>query len=314
MVTVKIHGGLGNQMLEYAFGRALALRNHDDLQVDPSSLYDITVREPDRFRKKYDTTWRKGVKYRSYGLADVFSIAPRFNMMASFESTVKIPYVATVVNKYYPALFAKMGIWKYVKEKGMRFNPAMFELAGDVYLEGYWRSEKYFKDYADAIRKDFTFRHALEGDSARLGKEIAVGNSVCLHVRRGDNVWNPASQKTHLVILMSYYERAIALMKEKAGADIKLYVFSDDIAWCRENMKFDVPIEFVGDEHKGIQDGGHLQLMSFCKNFIIPESTFSWWAAWLSSNKNKVVIAPDVMFKDLTIETQDMIPEGWIRI
>ncbi|MDE2018759.1 MAG: alpha-1,2-fucosyltransferase [Patescibacteria group bacterium] len=326
MITVKIHGGLGNQMFEYAFARALSLKNHDSLRVDPSSLYDITPREPDRYRKKYDKTWRKDVKYRSYGLADVFAINPAFNWVARIESVVKIPYVATIVNKYYPRVFGKLGVWKYIKEKGMRFDPAYFNLKGNVYLEGYFRSEKYFKDYADTIRKDFTFRHPLEDDSARLGKEIAESNSVCLHVRRGDNVWNPASQKTHLVIPMSYYEKAVAIIKERAGKDIGIYVFSDDIEWCRTNMKFDAPLTFVGDEHKGIQDGGHLQLMSLCKHFIIPESTFSWWAAWLAPSNlpraesrgveglGKIVIAPDEMFKDKTIETQDMIPEGWMRI
>ena len=79
-------------------------------------------------------------------------------------------------------------------------------------------------------------------------------------------------------------------------------------------MKFDVAHEFVGDEHAGVETEGHLHLMSLAKHFILPESTFSWWAAWLSSNQDKVVIAPNEMFKDKTIETKDMIPGGWIRI
>ena len=315
MITVKIHGGLGNQMFQHAFARALALRTNSDLKIDPGALYDTTPRGYEKYRK-LDKTRRRFEKYRDYGISTAFAIDPPWNAWAKFTKAVPTPYFSAVMNKYYGKVFGKLGFWRYVKdEPTMRFNPAFLNLTGNLYLDGFWRSEKYFADQAEAIRKDFTFRHRLEGEAAKLGDEIATQNSVCLHVRRGDNVWNiPGSQKTHIMSPMSYYDRALALMKEKIGRDFKLYIFSDDPAWCIENMKFDVPYAFVGDELAGEQDRDHLQLMSLSKHFIIPESTFSWWAAWLSQNKNKVIICPDVMFKDKTLETKDIIPEGWLRI
>ena len=300
MVTTKIHGGLGNQMLEYAMGRALAIRKNTELRVDPSSLFDITP--------------RKNFTVRRYALDMVFNIEPKLNFSARIARAVKIPYFATVFNKYYPIFLAKLGYWKYIKEQGMAYDPELLEFEGDAYVNGYWRSDKYFKDQGDAIRKDFIFRHALTGEAAEVAHRISATKSVCLHVRRGDNLWNPSSQKTHIMVGMDYFDKAVALMKEKIGSDMKVFVFSDGIDWCRENMKFDVAHEFVGDEHAGVEAEGHLHLMSLAKHFILPESTFSWWAAWLSSNQDKVVIAPNEMFKDKTIETKDMIPGGWIRI
>jgi hypothetical protein len=315
MITVRIGGGLGNQMFQYAFGRALSLRMGDRLQIDPGSLYDTTPRSYEKYRK-LDKTRRRFEKYRDYGLSTAFAINPPWNLWARFAKAVPIPYFSAAMNKYYAPMLGELGYWRYVKDEAtMRFNPSFLHCSGNTYAEGFWRSEKYFKDQEDAIRKDFTFRHRLEGETAKLGDEIAAVNAVCLHVRRGDNIWNiPGSQKTHIMSPMSYYDRAMALMKEKIGRDMKVYVFSDDPTWCEENMKFDVPYAFVGDEHAGVQDRDHLQLMSLCKHFIIPESTFSWWAAWLSASKDKVIICPDVMFKDKILETKDIIPEGWIRI
>jgi hypothetical protein len=300
MVTMKIHGGLGNQMFQYAMARAMSLRLGVDIRIDPSTLVDPTP-------KKWKTP-------RNYALSTVFNIDPQFNNFAKFEYAVRIPYFAIVFNKYYPRVLGKLGYWRYVKEQSEPFHPEIAAATGDLYFDGYWRTEKYFKEYADAIRKDFTFRHELEGETAKVAEDIKNSNSVCLHIRRGDNAISPVSQKTHMVAPMTYNERAFAMMKEKAGSEIKLFIFSDDTAWCRANLRFDVPYVFVGDEHAGVEARDHLHLMSLCKNFIIPESTFSWWAAWLATNPKKIVISPDKLFVHNRIDTRDMIPPEWYRI
>jgi hypothetical protein len=304
MVTVKIQGGLGNQMFEYACARALSLHQGTGLRVDPASLFDITPRK-----------WRTP---RNYALDIVFNLEPKLNLPARIQRAINIPYAATVFNKYYPRFMGKLGHWHYLNYMDNAhhpFDPSIFELRGDVYLDGYWRSEKYFKKYSDVIRKDFTFRHELEGETAKIADQIRVAkNAVCLHVRRGDNIWNKASQKTHILSPMDHFERAIAIMKQKIGDDMTVFIFSDDMPWCCENLRLHDRQVFVGEEHAGVEARDHLQLMSLCKHFIMPESTFSWWAAWLSTYKDKVVICPDVMFKDASIPTKDMIPEEWIRI
>ena len=94
----------------------------------------------------------------------------------------------------------------------------------------------------------------------------------------------------------------------------KIYVFSDDIEWCRANLSFGIPTMFVGDEYAGEKGEGHMYLMSKCKYFIIANSSFSWWGAWLALFKDKIVICPKQWFGDASIDTSDLIPESWIRI
>jgi len=300
MVTVRIHGGLGNQMFQYAMGRSLSLRAHDGLELDPTSLFDPT-------RWKYLTP-------RTYALDIVFNITPKLSLPSRVVRTLKIPYATRVWRRYYPEVFAKLGAWRYVREEGFPFKPELLDLRGNVYLDGFWQTEKYFEECADTIRNDFTFRNRLSGGAAAIAEDIRQTNSVCVHIRRGDNANNPMSQRTHILAPTQYYDDAIKVMKQKVNGAIKAFVFSDDTAWCRENLKLGVEQVFVGDEYAGLEARDHLQLMSLCKHFIIPESSFSWWAAWLSPNKGKVVIAPDPWFKVPTIDTRDIIPDSWVKV
>lgn len=300
MVTIKIHGGLGNQMFEYALGRALSLRLGANLFLDPASLFDGTP--------------RRQVSKRNYVLDQVFGIKPKLVLPARLTRRVQLYYLVTAFNRYYPRVLGMLGYWRYVREKAYHFDPSILNLKGNLYLNGFWQSEKYFKEYESVLRKDFAFRHPLPKEAARMSAEMASRESVCLHVRRGDNVWSPLSRKLHPLAPVDYYRQAVAMIKAKRGADIKVFIFSDDTAWCRENLPIDADHEFVGDEYAGPEGRDHLQLMTLCKHFIIPESTFSWWAAWLSANRGKIVIAPREWFRDPSIDTRDAIPAGWLRI
>jgi hypothetical protein len=300
MITVRIHGGLGNQMFCYAFAKAFSLRANEPFELDPTTLFDPT-------RWKYLTP-------RAYALDIVFDMNPKLSLPSRVARALRIKYATRVWRRYYPEFFGKIGVWKYVAEDGFPFEPELLELRGDVYFDGVWQTEKYFKDYSAEIRKDFTFRNKLTGEVGDIADDIRTTKSVCLHVRRGDNANNPVSQKMHILAPMDYYERAVAKMREKIGDDMKLFVFSDDIPWCRENLRLAKDQFFVDDKYSGVEARDHLQLMSLCKHFIIPESSFSWWAAWLSSNDDKVVIAPDPWFKIPSIDTHDLVPEGWIKL
>jgi hypothetical protein len=138
---------------------------------------------------------------------------------------------------------------------------------------------------------------------------IKKENSLCIHVRRGDYVGN----KYHEIVGKEYYNKGIDYISSKIKID-KIYVFSDDIKWCEENMHFDYPTMFVSDEYAGQKAEGHMALMRACKYFIIPNSSYAWWASWLSESKDKIVVVPKQWFTDEKINSDDLIPEGWIRI
>ena len=300
MITVKIHGGLGNQMFQYAMARALSLRKGDRFLIDPSSLYD-------------PTPW-KHYTFRNYALNKVFAIDPIFNAPAIFESAVRIPYFAKAFNKYYPRILGVLGYWKYIQESyAYKFEPSIMTLKGNVYLNGYWQTEKYFKDFEAIIRKDFSFRHPLGGAELSIANEIRETNSVCLNVRRQEIVRDPVISAIHNVITPTYYKEAVALMKKKIGDDAVFYIISDEIDWCRKNMRIDGRHIFVSSEYYGVEFRDALNLMSNCKHFIIPNSSFAWWGAWLSQNTDKIVIAPKKWINN-SLGIGDLLPDSWIAI
>jgi hypothetical protein len=300
MVTVKINGGAGNQMFQYACARALSLRNRTELRIDPSPLFDITP-------------WHR-IVIRHYALNIIFSVEPELNFFAKRQKFLKIPYADKIINKYYPRVLGMIGYWHYIKERQVSFDFTINQLSGNIYLEGYWQTEKYFKDYEAIIRKDFSFRNTLSGRSVALAQDISSSLSVCLNVRRAEIVHNPEVSKVHNVVTKDFYERAIDIMKKRFGAAIKIFVFSDEIEWCRQNLKIGADHIFLDYDPGDVEFRDYLQLMSMCKHFIIPNSSFAWWAAWLSKYEDKLVVGPRLWLKDESINTSDVTPEGWLRI
>ena len=289
MVTVRLKGGLGNQMFQYALGRVLAIKNDTQLKLDTSFL-------------KYNF---KNITKRTYGL-DIFHIH------AEIDQDPSIPFVfKDYGNK--SLMYLMRWIRKFLKikgqEKSFNFNSSILNSGPNIYLDGYWQSPKYFKGYEDVIRKDFTFKNSPASNIQILAEEILKTNSLGIHIRRCDYVGN----KNRDFLNKEYWNRGIEYIKSHTQID-KIYVFSDDIAWCESNMKFEFPTIFVGEDYIGHKDEGHMYLMNQCKNFIIANSSFSWWGAWLSDRDRKIVICPKQWFGNATIDTSDLIPENWIRI
>jgi hypothetical protein len=171
----------------------------------------------------------------------------------------------------------------------------------NYYLDGYWQSQKYFNNIREEIIKYFTPNDDVLNKLKET--EFIETNTTSLHVRRTDYV---TSNGYHPVQDISYYVNAI---KEIGDYDY-LFVFSDDIKWCKDNLKFNNIIYTEGMSE--IED---MMLMSMCKNNIIANSTFSWWAAYLNQNPNKKIVAPKKWFGDhVNIDTKDIIPEEWIKI
>src|SRR3989344_8082232 len=274
MIVVRLKGGLGNQMFQYALGRVLAIKNRAELKLDTSFL-NLNF---------------KSITKRTYNL-DVFNIKVGITRSSYFISMLR-------------RIFKSSG-----QEKSFAFDKNVLDLRGNVFLDGYWHSPKYFAGFEDVIRKDFTPKNPLAQNIQNLMNEIRNQNSLCIHVRRGDYVGN----KYYEVINNEYYERGIEYISSKTALE-KIYVFSDDIDWCRGNLSFKLPTMFVGDEYAGLKNEGHMYLMSKCRNFIIANSSFSWWGAWLSSYKDKIVVCPKQWFGDASRDTSDLIPEDWIPL
>ena len=176
-------------------------------------------------------------------------------------------------------------------------------------MDGYWQSEKYFKNIKDEIIKSFTPIHDISEKAKQYIKEIENSNSVSLHVRRGDYVDNTMFKGSGLTITeMPYYKDAIEFINSKVE-NPKFFIFSDDIAWCKENFEFLEDKTFIDDTKSAIDD---MVLMSRCEHNIIANSTFSWWGAWLNRNKNKIVIAPKVWYK--TNHELHLAPKEWIKL
>lgn len=286
-------GGLGNQMFQYALGKHLAVKNNVELKLDLTFLLDRTL--------------TPNFTFRNYEL-DIFNINAPFAIaheIANFTS----PY-------YKNRLKRKIFGYQSVNEHQFNFDKVIFNASRNTYLVGYWQSEKYFKPIEATIRKDFFFNPPLDNDTDLLLKQMEDKNAVCINVRRGDYVSNPDTNKFLGVQGLDYFSEAIAILVKKIS-NPHFYIFSDDIDWCKENFKeLEYPNTIVEHDYAGKRFENYLYLMSKCKHFIIPNSTFAWWAAWLCSNPNKIVIAPEKWFADTEMNKQtiDLIPERWIRI
>jgi hypothetical protein len=197
-----------------------------------------------------------------------------------------------------------------IKERFIDFDPEILNLTDNVYLEGYWQSEKYFKDIEEIIRTEFRIKIPPDPLTKQIGDEIISHESVSIHVRRGDYVSNPKTNQIHGVCDIPYYQKAIDEMCNKIDSP-HFYVFSDDPQWVKTNITTpNAPIDFVthNDASKNYDD---LRLMSLCKHHIIANSSFSWWGAWLGKKKGQIVIAPSRWYNTKKSNYSDKLPTYW---
>jgi len=162
------------------------------------------------------------------------------------------------------------------------------------------------------IRNDFTLKNKPDKLNNEISKIMQDTNSVSIHIRRGDYIANPITFQYHGLCSMEYYKKAIQYINENINRPI-FFFFSDEIDWVKDNLKIPKDCYFI-DHNKMENDYLDLWLMSQCKHNIIANSSFSWWGAWLNTNKEKIVIAPKKWFNNAAIDTTDLIPEEWLII
>ena len=286
MLIIKLKGGLGNQLFQYAFGRLIALRRGEDLKLDK------------------DILGQRGDTYRAYGL-DNFNIRAE---IASREEVLKVKYPYGLISKALRFFKAK-----FLRIFHIGFEARMLKTKAR-YLEGFFQSYKYLESIRRELLEEISLKEDISLKYGDLLSEFNSLNSVALHIRRGDYVNNPATKKAHFICDLSYYQKAINLIKEKLNEKNltpKFFVFSDDINWAKENFKL---FDFIFVSRPEFLDPEELILMSKAKHNIISNSSFSFWSAWLNNNPEKIVIAPALWNRKYRRAYKDLIPEDWLRV
>jgi len=287
MVTVKLIGGLGNQMFQYAIGRSLAHDLGEKLLLD-TSFYD---------RMHANATPRH---YELNHLGIHGEVLQR-----GFFSRYWI-YLQELLKKKFPLFFQH-----YVLEKGCNYNLLLLEKRKNLYLDGYWQCEKYFLHNQDIIRQDFQIITPQSDVNKKWAGKIANTNSVCIHVRRGDYVTDPKANQVHGTRGLDYYNKAIIYISKKVNNPV-FFVFSDDFEWAKKNISCPSEVHHM-DQNGPDEDYEDLRLMMSCKHFIIANSSFSWWGAWLGDYKDKIVVCPKDWFNNSDMK-MDIICDSWVKI
>lgn len=283
MIGVRLMGGLGNQMFQYALGRKISLQKNTTLSLDLNSYNN--QHESDTPRHYELDCYKLNSKLIKKPISDA---KPRFSLFSK----------ATYFSNTYT-------------EKQFPFNKEVFEQQSNTLYVGYWQTEKYFSDIRDQLINDFSPKNKLSDDDLKILESIKAKESVSLHVRRGDYVTNQNANKFHGLKGLDYYKKAIDIVKNKSH-DFTLFIFSDDIEWCKTNLStIHKDIVFVDGNRAGYID---MYLMKHCNHNIIANSSFSWWAAWLNENPTKQIVAPNNWFDDPSTDTSDIVPASWIRI
>lgn len=291
MIIVKLVGGLGNQMFQYATGRKLALLKNTELYIDTSFL----DKNPDGAYTK------RNLELNVFNLS--LKIASQ-NDIEKFKINSSNKY-SRVLQRNFPFLFKNL----YVAESGVGYNNQFLNFQDNTYLDGFWQSEKYFENIKPILCKEFSPKEPLNSENNKWLEKIKSCISISIHVRRGDYITNQNALNFHGLCDISYYEKAMNIIKESI-IEIELFVFSDDLEWCKDNFKFLEKTHFV-DSNQNENFYIDLFLMSNCKHNIIANSSFSWWSAFLNQNNEKIVVAPKKWFSNSDIETKDLFPSQW---
>ncbi len=268
MIKVRIRGGLGNQMFQYAFGRFLSLKTKSDL------IFDIT---PILHRIN-----RKSLTFRNFDLQN-------FNVIYKLDFCSNMALKTGLYNLFFIINFIFSRISNFlspdIKESSdFDINKIIAEFKGRMVFDGYWQNQDFFLEIREILLKEFVPRYELNKEESAILDAIKNSNSIAVHVRRGDYVDLGLSN----VCDINYYNNSIKIINNKiSGA--KFFVFSDDPDWAKLNFVEDNFFIVSDYDSKPCSD---IFLMSQCKHQITANSSFSWWAAWLNENKEKIIIKP----------------------
>jgi hypothetical protein len=289
MIIIKIFGGLGNQLFQYALGRQLAILNKTSLYLDISDYQISGLRqyELNKFNIKAKIIYKNKILKQ-----DLFH---------------KILY--RVYNKF-SSLYYRC---HYIEEKyPYYFDSNVLNIQNNSYLNGYWQTEKYFIDIKPYLLKEIVLNKTLDLKNLQILNQIKNDNSVSVHFRRTDYISKKSVAQNHGICPLDYYYQSLGYVSKNIKHPV-FYVFSDDTEWVKQNFKSKFKTYYL-NHNQGEKSFLDLYLMSKCKHNIIANSSFSWWGAWLNQNQGKLIIAPKRWSIKGHGSNDDLVPKSWIRI
>ena len=296
MIYIRLRGRAGNQLFIYAFARNL----------------NLTTNQPVTICTRIDSKKDKKFSKFQNDLKE-FNISPEIK----FDSTFKFPWFANndfmlikVIRKLAPTflwkIMSKFNVFLWFEET---YKKIEINSKKDAYLDGFWQSEKYFiENYEQIVGNEFSIKKDISRSNQCLLEEILNSESVCVTIRRGDYLVDKKIKRDYYVCDEAYFEKAMEkILKIKPNS--RFIVFSDDIEWVKNTLNFPEGTLF---ESGNDSISEKLFLMSSCKNFILSNSSFSWWAQEMSKHKNKVVISPLFWYRDK--RKCDIYKDDWIKL
>ncbi len=291
-MVVRLLGGLGNQLFCYAAARRLALVNDAELVIDDVSGFT-----------------RDFAYQRQYALEPFHITARKATPTERLEPFGRYRrHLAKLLARRRPFLKRK-----YLQQEGIDFDPRLLDYTvnGTVYLDGLWQSENYFKDVEQVIRQDLRIIAPTDEINQEISRRIRSLNSVGIHVRR---FWKSeiGDDSSEYNLDEGYYSRAVQWITARLKAP-HFFVFSDDPDAARQVLGIRQNVMTCVDHNRGEEKAyADLWLMTQCKHFIIANSTFSWWGAWLAEFPTAMVVAPKLRVEGMAAwGFEGLIPSRW---
>jgi hypothetical protein len=294
MIIVKLKGGLGNQLFQYAAAKNLAILNQTSLLVDSSSGFS------------------KDPYKRSFALLN-FCIKSEIASLDVLSAFLGKSNIIRYLRNKIPFLFSFINL-QYVHERFYHYDEKIANIKSkkNIYLEGYFQSEKYFFQISNEILNEFEFKKKASEINQNYLVKIKNCESVSLHVRTYDDANKISYSRVYGNPSIDYYQKAVEHMISKLKNPV-FFIFSDNIVWAQKNILINnAKVEYIS--HNDLENGHEdLRLMKACKHNIIANSSFSWWGAWLNKNPSKIVIAPEKWVQVDYIDIKDVLPKNWIK-
>lgn len=280
-IIVDLAGGFGNQLFCYCFGYALWKEKNAEFMIDTSMQDNRVARELQLLNLK--VVYDRRISYR-------------------YDRNI---VSRAIINKIIKRNAIGWNTKIYREKAATKYEPEVFDIDGDTYLKGNWQTEKYFKKYRKELLPLLEPIEERSESVKAILHQVENQKSVAVHIRRGDYLQINGN------LPMDYYDRAFNLIQNKMGENLFFYIFSDDLQYCRnyfrkyENILNITYVQYES-ENTTLDD---LLIMSKCRSSIIANSTFSWWAAWLNQNLNKIVICPE-----WGMWSGDFYPDEWEKL